>query len=572
MADWKDLLSSFNTVSSLSKRDSDSSHNPSTGLQRNTIDGFSSLSGSGIILTDTCALASKFGVPKDYILSTIISFIDCSKEVGHDWKLLDMGAWDNQQYIRRDNSWFSYHKCLYDYCESHHFSTDISTSLLIIGGNDVIAVPKKVFEVDLHDFHAEIDLWYCFPSSVEVVDELTHYLNLCKHYEANTLYEHLVSYARFNVSRIPCPDGNLSGIKSFDSTIGAYLDKVLATSGYADIRNVCLTSAGEFRTASYVMSYGLPLITSREPSDFSSNGVYLVPPINVVKEQSISVPLYGYVNDLKCADCLFFNCHGSDRTSESGYYGFEGGRGRHTAFDTHLPQHDYGNTLFLSCACWGGRYLHYSFDESILLKTLFDSSTLVFAGSSTVALGGLGNAAFSENLLRVYIDYLLKGYCAGEAFLRAKLAYLALFVNVDGDMDFLRLTISEFNLFGDPMLRFRVIGEWHLFPSLDTNQGLKSAGKKVCSVDEIESIVDVVYTSIRNAVDASFEDIAILLGRQIAEDYSLSEVKLNDIRKRTIHGQEDGFKFIYSYNCGREGFVVAITDQKGNYKHLYISK
>lgn len=557
MVDWKDLLSTFNTVV------------PRKGEDRQSVPGFCRDKmgmEEGILFTDTSILAGKFGVSQVAVENVINDFIIRSGKLGRKWILLDMSSNQCRRYLQYDHSWQAYHQCLYETCKNNQWETGVSTNLMIVGGNDVIAVPQKVFSVAFRDYLAEIDFWYCFPRGVDVIDEMIHYVDICNEFNSKEVYEHLVSCAKFSVARIPLPEKIVNGELTLENSLQFYFDKALESSQDSSLYDVCLASAGEFKTASYIISYGLPLVCRDDR--FSKQKVYLAPPINVDRNSS-GVQRMEYVSDLKSADCLFFNCHGDERPQWSGYYSNQGGL--FTLFDTHLPDSVFRNKLFLTCACFGARYLHSTKNESILLKTLYDSSTVIFAGSSIVAKGGLDCAAFSENFLRVYLDYIVEGYSAGEAFMRAKLAYLSLYFYADSGIEDMRLTLDEFNLFGDPSIKYTAEDEWHLFPTLEPIPNLTMKGGSQ-GKSQFQSVLDAVYYAARESVDAAFDDIAVKLGHRIESEYSLSEVKLRSIQKKTVSGREVGYRFIYSYDCGYTGSIEALTDTEGKTERLIISK
>ena len=574
MTDWRDLLSSFDTVS-LHKRENGDFGNETLETARRILRPDQQVFEDGILFTDTSVLAEKFDVDQEEVVAVIEDYITSSARFGHKWILLDMSSESNRHYIDHDRSWRAYQRCLYDICKKNLWETSVATNLMIEGGDDVIAVPKKVYHIMTDRFQAEVDLWYCFPPGVDVVDEMTHYVDVCDEFNPEALYENLVSCARFNVSRIPLPDGIIDDEFTLGNSLESYFTKALDSYSDPSVRNVCLASAGEFKIASYIVSEGLPLCC--RDGRFSARKVYLAPPVNVDRKLSHNLP-DEYLRDLSAADCLFFNCHGDgvevgdgiEDDTESRYFSHQGDGP--TLFDTHLPNPEYRNKLFLSCACFGARYLRYDKERSILLKTLYDSSTINFAGSSIVAKGGLNGAALSENFLRVFLDFIVRGYRVGEAFMRAKLAYLSYFLPVEMVIADMGLTINEFNLFGDPFCRYTAMGNWQLFSSSDNLLGVKMKKGPYPVESEIHSIVDAVYTATRDSVDSALNDIAELLGRRIESDYSLRGVKHVGTETKTVNGRIDGYKFMYSYKCGRVGFIEAHTDTKGNTQRLIISK
>ncbi len=567
MSDWKDLFATFNTIFPINE-------NKEEVLQKDA--ACSELPyGCGIVFTDSRALSQKFQIPQENVLSAINQFIEDSRKIGREWILLDISS--NPRYnLERDKSWLSYQKFLYDACKENNWQTDISTNLLIIGGNDVIAVPQKVFEVNLLDLKAEIDMLYCFPYGFDLKGELSHWINVRQVYDSREISKILSDGARFNVARIPLPDGLMNGEYDFKRTLPTYLAKATDSRNLYGLSNVCFSSAKSFETASDNMAKGLPLINQKSPSVYSPNGVYRSPYIDVTKGCPVEQPSQAYFKDLKNADMLLFNCHGNDVPSQSSYGDVDPDTQIwYTAFDTHIPDDSDRSILTLTCACWGARYMHYSEDTSILLKSIYKSSVLNFVGSSTIAWGS-ENGAYSEVLLRLYVDYLVKGYTAGEAFLRAKLEYFARFNEYkEGcDLDTMYLTIAEFNLFGDPKIVYQTAGEWDEMTSRWIKEGWNKAsvsGKAYYS-SGVTAVLDSVYESARFSVDSALANIDLWLRQHIEQVFSIKNLRLKGLMKKKLNGEETGYKFYYSYNTGREGFIMAITDKNGESIDISLSK
>lgn len=579
MADWKDLLSSFDTVLPPNKRESSDLYstfntglnphgnkNKSESIEDSVIFG----SDTGIVYSDSFALSQKFQIPQEDVLAVFHKFIEDSRRLGYEWVFVDFCRHPHYFNSGFDKSWYTYLRYLHDLCKNNGWNTDISTTLMIVGGNDVIAAPQRVFEVDLLDLHAEIDLLYCFPYGFDLAEEFSHWV---KHAKNNAeVYERLVSSALFNVSRIPLPDGQLKGQLTIEDTLQFYFDKVINRFPDMRIANVCMSTANEFQTASVVMSSGLPLVSeNRDEIPLAPYGIYQSPYVDVTKGRPIDHPLDIYVADLHSADVLLFNCHGSDIPSASCYGGVEKESQKwYSAFDTHIPDMTSVNKLTLSCACWGARYMHYSQETSILLTSLYKSSVLTFAGSSTIAWGST-SGGYSEVFVRMYIDFLNGGLNAGEAFLRAKLAYMA--STRDGDRDTIYLTICEFNLFGDPKLSYKPCGEWRntdMVPiNLVSQKGLSA--KSISTVTSLPAL-DEVYESVQFAVNSSMATIDKMLRDYLGDKYSIRGLKLKGVKKKLKNGIFAGYKFYYSYFCGNEGLVMGITDNEGKSKDIIISK
>ena len=91
--------------------------------------------------------------------------------------------------------------------------------------------------------------------------------------------------------------------------------------------------------------------------------------------------------------------------------------------------------IFNTVACWGGRYIKYKREQSMLLSAMYGGGVLLYSGSCVPAMGKCGHfhhdetwriqpAAYSETFMGRFAEYECLGtMTAGEAFLKAKCDY-----------------------------------------------------------------------------------------------------------------------------------------------------
>jgi hypothetical protein len=222
------------------------------------------------------------------------------------------------------------------------------------------------------------------------------------------------------VGRLPV--GRASGSQPAVS----YLDNLIGATGGSAPRAPYGIGAEKWQGASRA-TFGL----------FSDSDLHISPPLSAVNLDST---LRGD------PDLLYFNLHGSNELNEAGWFG--------ESLDGHYPvairpEHfsrlQRPNIVGVE-ACYGAKFIGLSQEGSSLLKALA-SGTLGFVGSSRIAFGPPEPPI---NLADVIIGHFLKNVAAGESTGRSHMnARNDLWQAIEEDAHS-RLTVLEFNLFGDP--------------------------------------------------------------------------------------------------------------------------
>lgn len=552
---WKDLLSTFDTKSKVPAEPHQEMEKPEPADN--------CISGGGIIYTDTSVLSTKFGVGRDIIQSRLQSFIRQCKRIGRNWLLLDASNPSTSIALQTDRTWYSYHKLLHSFIRENELESGVSTSVFIIGGNDVIAVPELVFNLpqSFEDFLLQIDLWYCFPVGFNLVEELESLAETHELYDQDLFAEQLMSHALCNVSRLPLDDGN--GCGGFEETIGNYLDRVITSQGNIYIDSVLMTTASQWLKESSFMLEGMPLLPIHEAPSFTYRGMYVAPYLSLQNREGMN----SYCRSLEDADYLLFNMHGSDQPSVSGYLGIGPKCEAYIAFD--IPLLDYCKSKALTAtACFGARYKGYGLRSSLLLSSIYQNF-LLFTGSSHIAMGAVSEqypCGCSETLMKYYTNLLLYGVPAGEALLRSKIEYFT--SSYPRELDYSYFTICEFNVFGDPSLECICHNNILLSKLSHPLDGLKQTSRPGNS--RLLLSLDEAYERVHNLVDNNLEEIAIRLGEQLITDYSFVNLEFNSAEKRIKRDEHIGYVFVYSY--ANNGKVFAHTDLKGKLSIAFYTK
>lgn len=551
---WKDLLSTFDT-----KVKTPTEHRIEHAIPELHGDESPCV---GIIFTDTTVLSSKFGLNRDEIRQRVQDFIHQSERIGRHWVLLDASETGTSISQQPDKSWYSYHKLLHSFIKEKQIASNSSTSVFIIGGEDVISVPEKVFNLpqSSEDYILQVDMWYCFPIGFDLEEELETLADTLEEYDADLFADRLLSNATCNVSRLPLDNGTDCG--EFEDTIGSYFDRVISNQGDIYTDSVLMTTASQWLKESSFMVEGIPVLQCHENPSYSYNGMYVAPYLSIQNREGLG----DYCNSLEEADYLLFNMHGSERPDVSGYLGIGPQCESYVAFD--IPLLDFCKSKILTAtSCYGARYKGYGRQASLLLSAIYQNF-LLFTGSSNVALGAVSEhypCGCSETLMKIYTEQLLYGIPAGEALLRSKIEYFTNFYPLE--LGYSYFTICEFNVFGDPTLECSCHNNLLLTKSFNS-----SIAKPTCSHNSSKRVLSLneAYERVRDLVDNNIEEIAIRLGNQLFENYSFVNLSFESVDRRINHNELVGYVFVYAY--AKTGKVYAHTDLQGNLNIAFYTK
>lgn len=282
------------------------------------------------------------------------------------------------------------------------------------------------------------------------------------------------------VGRLPV--GSASGSR----TAVNYLDNLNGAAAGSTLRAPYGIGAEKWQGASRA-AFGL----------FSKNDLHISPPISVGNLDSTirSNP-----------DLLYFNLHGSNDPNEAGWFG-ESLHGQYPIAirPEHFARLQNPNIVGVE-ACYGAKFSELSQERSSLLQALA-SGTLGFVGSSRIAFGP---AEPPINLADVIIGHFLKNVAEGESTGRSHMnARNDLWHAIENDAHS-RLTVLEFNLFGDP--------------NFVAYQRLKSIESQQPAVPAM-SAANRLIQSIRTQAGASRSRISKLMRRLRPEEMISAEIQ-----------------------------------------------
>ena len=521
----------------------------------------------GIIWTDTHVLSEKYGDRQKDILESLNSYISECKNHEIEWYLLDMA--DHQKELG-EATWMDFSDVLEQYMRCNGIKHSPKLSLFIIGGNDVIPQPaeENLCGDPRDDYQDTVyaDFYYCFYGRLPL--DLMDF-----------------NKARCNVARLPLEMGQMA--TSFNDDVVSYLRKCLniAADGIS-IGHAVMTSNVDWIPASREMSRNLPTPHMDDVEGETLDNMYLSPEVMAADTNEDLQKRYN--ESLSDADMLVFNLHGACLPNESSFY-YSGGE----AFTIDML----GKTnakLFNTVACWGGRYIKYKREDSMLLNAIYNNGVMLYSGSCVPALGKCGNyqhdstwrinpAAYSETFMARFSEYECIGSLpVGEAFLKAKCDYYNSSRSLEED-EYTLGTVMMFNLYGCPLLR--TVPDEDAIEEMQTEDGSKlismhveampipfrkmqkrvvmknnSDGKtgSASLLDEIRSVVDANLLAIHKAITENLYNYFGVEPRELesVEKYSTFNVK---------GYPENGYIYNYKRHTGCiDTYIRVKVDERGN--------
>ena len=497
----------------------------------------------GIIWTDTAILAKKYDISREEVQDLLMDFITTNEEMGVDWYLLDMA---DHQHELGEATWMDYSDVLQQYIKDEGIAAGPHLSLFIVGGNDVIPQPAESnpcfspspWSDGTYEDHVFADFYYCFYGQLPL-----DFLDFNK--------------ARCNVARLPLEMGEMH--TTIEEDLQAYfnISNLVSEEGGIKIGRAVMTSNYDWIPASREMSRNLPTEHMDNEENVVLDNMFLSPDIMEDMDEDLSDL---YFEKLSEADMLVFNLHGACNPNDSGFYSSD------LAFSIDMLQQSNAR-IFNTVACWGGRYIKYKREQSMLMSAMYGGGVLLYSGSCVPAMGKCGNfqcdetwriqpAAYSETFMARFAEYQCLGtMTAGEAFLKAKCDYYNTSRQIEED-EIILGTVLMFNLYGNPKLRtcpdtdalsdiqfddgskyirmpFRKMKRTTVMKNVNQNNGAKSL------LDEVRGLVD---NNLRMIHETITRNLYQQLGVEPRELYSVERYETTNAKGQSERG------YLYNYN------------------------
>lgn len=534
-------------------------------------------------------------VPLAILEKLIEPFIDNARQSGICYMLLDAAEYDPVSPTSIPADWRTHHKRLDIYCNTYLNDTKSAVSLFIIGGDDVIPMPRLrnplnddqaiTSRTDLLESTIEADWVYSFQSK-HIVLSAEGYLDMSQ-LSDRAIYRH--------VGRLPMEDGLMES--DLTSDIGSYLNRVLdAHKDGIKINRLGTVSCQSCCMIANKMVNGLPNIDlSGFDAGHHYKDVFISPQLDltITNDAPEAVEMTKYISYLQDCDMLMFTLHGGPQPGSPHFFGEARIPASTDMIPVFTPPILYGAKakVVVPICCWGARFIGYRRETSALLSAIYNSDTLLYMGSCRSALGEFDTSFMDENgklcsepqpryaevLIRLFMQLLLSGIPAGEALSLAKINYLR--YHAQGDLADM-LTVQQFNLFGDPMLQIHPVvnpdalsydfpsGIAASMPSI-TAEYLHYDNHDAFSNDSETS--DSLLQRVRGFVDSNLAHIRDSINEQLYRQYN---IRPSDLRRITgykdSHGTR-GFRFIYTNGMEIPATVTAFANTDGKLLQVFQS-
>lgn len=557
---------------------------------------------TGIIMTDCERLSVKYagdtrsaeeirGIFEEYV-------IPAYKRAGIQYMLLDISE-SSKGYIENNKDWQGYHKALYGFCRERNIQISAPLGLFIIGGDDVIPMPKVANPAHEQGFQVleetiDADILYCYDSDyVKIFGgnklEVGYFLNN-------------LNKPSFYVGRLPLENGMM--VTSIFDDIMGYLKRALKEfkeSGIM-IKSPLMTTCHRGLKCGKMMVEGLPVreLPQRENAFIDNMAVSPLLMLNEEKkenldstiiqnmsksEEMIDKAMEEYKEIIASSDMLIFFLHGGYNPSLPVYCGDailsnndERERVMPAVFSPKLLAENTAIKSIAGVCCYGARYIDYSRCDSTLL-TAIHKDTLLFYGSSRIAYGPFddilddvgGKLCLALEQMREYLKLLFAGVPAGEAITRAKVKFLAGCENVD---ECVKTTILEFNVFGDPLLYMQPMVRLteedapKNIPEYVHNERNDRIYQNVYSADAKDQSKSLLER-IRGMVDKNLEGIHKQISEQLYRQYSLKPRDLFIVKRFKDGNGKEGYSYCYKHSTESvDAYTFVETDSRGIVKSM----
>lgn len=518
----------------------------------------------GMILTNSLVLANKYNCTQQEVYDVFNNFIQTAYDKQMYWHFADIAT------AVPVKTWENINAFVSQQMQSLQAKASADYHLFIVGGDDVIPIPRIIDPYENGGDKIPADMCYCFEGNLieSMIEEQDFYLD--------------VSEARNNVARLPLENGILS--TKITEDLASYFNLSSLYAGGIPVGNVVMSSNRDWVPASATMTEHLPLLYSAEDPELVKNGMYISPKLITSNNDVMEI----YARSLKKADMLMFNLHGADLHSHPGFYSTD------EAFSPACLQNSNAR-VFNTVACFGARFINYKRNESMLLSALYGGGVLLYTGSlvpvpmyyhpelNEARELLLNPGTGSEVFMRLYPLYQFKGMTAGKALLRAKCDYFNMCRHVEND-GFSLSTALMFSLYGNPMLHVRK--RKHVIEAALQNDAMPPAPIKAYKQPLRKTLINRVVTQnqsqslleqVRGYVD---ENLAAI--RSMAEQYIYNQLGLpprdldsiDQFSRPTIDGNyELGYLFHYRNKTAKYAADSHVElDKAGNIKRVYTVK
>lgn len=507
----------------------------------------------GYIFTNLTALGKKLRVDVLQIKELLSLFIDARKHENIHYECIDV----SDAGLSPKDSWAKHQKVLAGkYRHSLHHENKKIIYVFIIGSDDIIPMPiVKHFRPDGSDKDIDTDILYSFLSEPDAQQKLEKW-ELFQHPQtvhtgrlplaADATWEHLENYIHRCVL--------------LNQSKGIPIDEAYAQCD-PHWKKVSIEVMKEVINSHCMPSYNRPI----DPRMYYQY-IFLTPDVTI-----------DVVDKVFNADAglYYFNMHGSNAPSVSGFLGQSTIEGQGVSVGISPRQLTRANkaNIVVTEACYGAKYIRKKVDDSMLLSAI-SRQTMIYIGSSRIAYGCVDHPlqtpilpSNADVIAQVFMSEILSGTTAGEALFKARSEVFKRTQEISAeDM----LTVTEFNLFGDPSLKASRTAE-HPKVSETGAWILSSAATTKCEIESLyENKPGSILSAVRRLVNINLQHIREKIDKHLYECYQIKPRELTHIfLNKYANGKKE---YTYAYSLNEHTRLLVNTSPQGEIIEILTSK
>ena len=507
----------------------------------------------GYILTNLTALGRKLKVNISQIKELLSLFISARRNENVYYECIDV----SDAGLSPQDCWEKHQKILAGkYRHSLYHENKKTIYVFIIGGDDIIPMPVvKHFRPTSNEKDIETDILYSFLSEPDTQQKLEKW--------------ELFQYPQtVHVGRLPlAADATWEHLENYlhrcvllNQSKGIPLHQAYAQCD-PHWKKVSIEVMKEIINSNCIPTYDPPI----DPR-FYYQHIFLTPDITVDIVDKV------FNTD---AQLYYFNMHGSNAPSVSGFLGqsiIEGQGASIGISPRELTRANKAN-IVVTEACYGAKYIQKKVNDSMLLSAVTEQ-TMIYIGSSRIAYGAvdqpLQSSVWTSNadiIAQVFMSEMLSGSTAGEALFKARSEVFKRTSEASAEN---MLTVTEFNLFGDPSLKTSRTSK-HSKASETDFLIIPSAATTKCEIENLyENKPSSILSAVRQLVNINLQHIREKIDKHLYEYYQIKPRELTHIfLNKYANGKKE---YTYAYSLNEYTRLLVNTSPQGEIMEILTSK
>lgn len=494
----------------------------------------------GYILTDIPRLAALLKVNALTVRAILGDFVSIRAAEGVAYKVLDLALFPGQN----DGKWQSCQQILHRQYQEDQLRKSTPRYLFIIGGDDIVPMPVLPLAIN-DDDTVDTDLPYAYLHGADTVTELLN----CSIFGSQIM---------LFCGRLPVASN--ATMADFITMLNNTLNV-----GYNGLprRYMHVQSDPNWKVITMLATRGMEDNVMQSDAD----SAYYYGPVMLTPQFDPANTSFAKAFPYQDADVFYYNVHGINTPGVDNFSGQEENGGK---FHCALRPQDMASVANLNAvmteACYGGWFKTSITDgrtkkkeETVLLASLH-ANTVSYVGSSRVAYGfnnalwqhGLQNA---DGLAHKYLGYLYAALPAAVALHSAKIDVL----ENTSKLETARITVLEFNLFGDPSLTILPCNVEDGKGTVDVLAARTAEGTGATfTVDYDANSSGGLLATVRQLVDNSLREKDRMMQQYLYDTWGMEGCTLKRVVSAESRSGTKETSFLYQ---GETGSVIVTVDK-----------